>query len=43
MAPTHAKTLFFRGKAFIALKEFVQGVETLEKLVSLYPEDVSFK
>ena len=43
MAPTHAKTLFFRGKAYVALKEFDQGVEILEKLVELNPDDASFK
>ena len=43
MAPNHAKTLFFRGKAYVAFKEFEQGVETLEKLVSLNPHDAAFK
>lgn len=43
MAPTHAKTLFFRGKAYVAVREFDLGVQTLEKLVTLYPDDASFK
>jgi hypothetical protein len=33
MAPNHAKTLFFRGKAYLGLKEFDKGIETFENLV----------
>jgi hypothetical protein len=43
MAPNHAKTLFFRAKAYLGIKEFDKGIDTFEKLVQLNPDDVSFK
>lgn len=43
MAPEHQKSLFFRGKAYIQVKEYDQGIDTLERLVKINPEDISFK